>query len=129
MLDTPINIASVNMRRRNAMMHALLHSSPGDHIILVQEPWFNKIGTARKDTAKDGVDVLGGVASPGWEAHYPAVPEGGQAKVMAYTRKRSWEHTNSPSIFSATTRQDLCAHSCIIKNIKLQRPRKEIGAY
>jgi Reverse transcriptase (RNA-dependent DNA polymerase)/Endonuclease-reverse transcriptase len=114
MVDTPINIASVNMRRRNAMTHALLHSSPVDHIILIQEPWFDRIGTARKDTAKDGVDILGGVASPGWEAHYPTVPEGGRAKVMAYTRKRSWEHTNSPSIFTTTTRRDLCAHPCIM---------------
>jgi hypothetical protein len=114
MLGTPINITSVNMRRRNAMTHALLHSSPADQIILVQEPWFDRIGTARKDTARDGVDVLGGVASPGWEVHYPAVPEGGQAKVMAYTRKRSWEYTNSPSLFATTTRRDLCAHPCIM---------------
>jgi hypothetical protein len=114
MIDTPINIASVNMRKRNAVMHALLHSSPTDHIILIQEPWFDKIGTARKDTARDGVDVLGGVASPGWEAHYPATPEGSRAKVMAYSRKRSWEHTNSPSIFTTTTRQDLCAHPCVM---------------
>jgi hypothetical protein len=89
MVDMPINITSVNMCICNAVMHALLHSSPTDHIILVQEPWFNRIGTARKDTAKDGVNVLGGVASPGWEPHYPAVPEGGCAKVMAYTCKRS----------------------------------------
>ena len=71
------------------MTHALLHSSPTDHIILVQEPWFNRIGTAHKDTEKEGIDVLGGVASPGWEAHYPTIPVKGRAKVMAYTRKRS----------------------------------------
>ena len=102
------------MRRRNAMTHALLHSSPMDHLILIQEPWFDRIGTVRKDTAKDSVDVLGGVASPGWETHYPAIPDVGVAKVMAYTCKRSWEHTNSPALFSATTRRDLCTHPCIM---------------
>jgi hypothetical protein len=114
MLGTTINIASVNMRRRNAMMHALLHSSPLDHIIMVQEPWFDRIGTTCKDTARDGAVVLGGVASPGWEAHYPAIPEGERAKVMAYTRKRCSEDTNAPAFFAATPRLDLCAHPCIL---------------
>ena len=95
-------------------MHALLHSSQLDHIILIQEPWFDKIGTAWKDSAREGVDVLGGIASLGWEGHYPTMPAGGCAKVMAYMRKRSWEHLNDSALFSATARQDLCSHQCIL---------------
>ena len=65
MVDTPINTASVTMRRRNAVMHALLHSSLAGHIsILVQESWMYRIGTARKDTAKDAVGILGVTVSP-----------------------------------------------------------------
>ena len=70
MYSTPINIALANMHRHNTAMHALLHSSQLDHIILIQEPWFDKIGTAQKDSAREGIDVLGGVTSPGWEGHY-----------------------------------------------------------
>ncbi len=114
MLGTPINIASVNMRRRNAITHALLHSSPVDQVMLIQEPWYNRIGTTRKDDAREGVDVLGAVSSPGWEVHYPAVPENGRAKVTAYTRKRSWEGVNSQAMFTAISRLDLCAHPCVM---------------
>ena len=114
MLDTLINIASVNMRRRNAVSHALLHTSPVDQVILIQEPWYGQIGTTRKDDAKDGAAVLGGVNSPGWEIHYPATTGNTQAKVMAYTRKRSWEGVNSQALFTAASRPDLCAHPCIM---------------
>src|SRR6266446_1000561 len=114
MLGTPINVASVNMHRRNAVMHALLHSSPLDQVILTQEPWYNQIGTTRKDDAREGIDTLGGVSSPGWEIHYPAVPVNRRAKVMAYTRKRSWEGVNAQAMFTATSRLDLCAHPCVM---------------
>ena len=114
MLDTPVNIASVNMRRCNVVTHALLNTSSVDQVILIQEPWYDKIGTARKDDARDGVDVLGGVSSPGWEIHYPAITENKKAKVMAYTRKCSWEGVNSPAIFTATSRLDICAHPCVM---------------
>src|SRR5712671_1898760 len=114
MSDTPINIASVNMHRRNAVTHALLHFSPVDQVILIQEPWYDRIGTTRNDTTRDGAAVLGGVNSPGWEIHYPATTENKKAKVMAYTRKRSWEEANTPALFTATSRLDLCAHPCVM---------------
>jgi hypothetical protein len=72
----PTFIASVNMRRRNAVTHALLNSDTHTNIYLIQEPWFDTIGTARLDTAQQGVDILGGVASPGWEILYPVIPKG-----------------------------------------------------
>ncbi len=83
-------------------------------MILTQEPWFNKIGTTHKDNAQEGVDTLGSVSSPGWEIHYPAVLENGRAKVMVYTRKRSWEGVNSQALFTATSRLDLCSHPCVM---------------
>ena len=55
--------------------------------MLVQEPWYNKIGIARKDNTQQGVDILGGVASPAWEIHYPGLTEGQYPKVMAYSHK------------------------------------------
>jgi hypothetical protein len=114
MLGTTVNIAAVNMRRRNAVTHALLHLSPIDQVILVQEPWYDQIGTKRNDDARDGLAVCGGVNSPGWELHYPAITENKKAKVLAYTRKRSWESVDSPAIFTATSRLDLCAHHCVM---------------
>jgi len=114
MLGTPINITSVNMRRHNAVMHALLHSSPVNQIILVQEPWYDRIGTKQKDDAQEDVDVLGSVSSPGWEIHYPAIPANSRAKVTAYTWKRSWEGVNSQARFTAISRLDLCAHPCVM---------------
>ncbi len=57
------NILSVNMQCRNAAMHSLLETNQTDNILCVQEPWFKKIGTAHKDSAKDGVDVLGGAVT------------------------------------------------------------------
>jgi hypothetical protein len=33
---------------------------------------------------------------------------------MAYTRKRSWEEANTPALFTATSRLDLCAHLCVM---------------
>jgi hypothetical protein len=104
-----IRIASVNMRKRNAVTHALLNSNDNAHIILIQEPWFNKIGTARQDNARQGVDVLGGVASPKWELIYPGHTKEQQPKVMAYVRKPTQYPTNTPH-FTVVPRLDICPH-------------------
>lgn len=107
-----IYLASVNMRKRNAVTHALLNSNDNAHLILIQEPWFNKIGTARKDSARQGEDVLGGVASPKWELIYPGLAEGHHAKVMAYARKPTHHPTNTPR-FTVVPRLDICSHSTV----------------
>jgi hypothetical protein len=104
----PILIVSANMRKRNAVTHALLNSDNKTHLMLIQEPWYDTIGTARKDSAWDGVDVLGGVASPAWEIHYPGHTEGQRPKVMAYSRKH-----NSTAHFSVVPRLDVCMHPTI----------------
>jgi hypothetical protein len=102
----PLVIASVNMRKRNATTHALLNSNTTDNLILIQEPWFDKIGTARKDNEQQGVDVLGGVASPAWEILYPSFKGKQRPKVMAYARK----HNPGAPHFSAVPRLDLSTH-------------------
>jgi hypothetical protein len=72
----PILIASANMRKHNAITHALLNSDTKTYLMLIQEPWYDTIGTARKDNAGNGVDMLGGVASPAWDIHYPGHAKG-----------------------------------------------------
>jgi len=107
-----ISIALVNMHRRNAATHVLLNSDEHTNLFLIQEPWFDTIGTARLDSACQGVDILGGVASPGWEVLYPAIPKGGQAKVMAYARKQApTPHNKTP--FTTIPHLDISAHPCL----------------
>jgi hypothetical protein len=107
-----LHIASVNMRKRNAVTHALLNSNENAQLLLIQEPWFDKIGTARKDNARQGVDVLGGVASPAWELLYPGLAEAKPPKVMAYARKDLQHTANSPR-FSIVPRLDICSHPTV----------------
>ena len=105
----PLFIASVNMRKRNAVTHALLNSDNNTHLFLIQEPWFDKIGTARQDNARQGIDILGGVASPAWELLYPGFVANQRPKVMAYARKHTPQSSNTPH-FSVVPRIDICAH-------------------
>ena len=107
-----LHIASVNMRKCNAVSHALLNSDNNTHLFLIQEPWFNKIGTARKDSVHDGIDVMGGVSSPAWEILYPGFTEGQHPKVMAYARKQAPDSSNNTQ-FTVVPRLDVCAHPCI----------------
>ena len=105
----PICIASVNMRKRNAVTHALLNSDKDTNLLLIQEPWFSKIGTARQDNTKQGVDIQGGVTAPKWELIYPSLTEGQCPKVMAYARKNSAMDFDTPQ-FTAVPRFDICKH-------------------
>jgi hypothetical protein len=92
-------------------MHCL--TARNIHIyLLLQEPWFDTIGTARSDDARQGVDVLGGAASPAWELIYPGFKEGQRPKVMAYARKRGQCPQTNP-VVSVVPRLDLCSHPCI----------------
>jgi hypothetical protein len=106
-------IASVNMRKSNATTHAFLNSSHNANInlILIQEPWYNAIGTARKDNARQGVDVLGGAASPAWEILDIGLTNGKRPKVMAYARKHP--HDNNAPKFSVVPRLDVANHCCL----------------
>jgi hypothetical protein len=79
-----VSLLFVNMCHRNAAMHSLLNSNKQVDIILVQEPWHGKIGTACLDVNPKGVDILGGAANPMWDCIYPKTNLGKRCKVMAY---------------------------------------------
>jgi hypothetical protein len=108
------NFASVNMRRRNAAMHALLNSNKTDDILFIQEPWFNRVGIARSDAHREGVDVLGGAANPSWNLSYPYFTSDQRAKVMTYTRIHDRDHPFKKNFCRTNTRNDLAAHPCIL---------------
>jgi hypothetical protein len=107
-----IHIASVNMRKRNAVTHALLNSIRDTHLILIQEPWYNQIGTARKDNAREGVEVLGGVANPAWDIICPGSGKDKKPKVMAYARKQT-QNTRNNTHFTVVPRIDICPHPTV----------------
>ena len=104
-----ICIMSVNMRRSNALTHALLASEPPADIILIQEPWYDRVSIRRSDTDPAGTNTLGGVSSPLWNFIYPGIADLGstRAKVMAFTRK-------SNPAFSVANRLDLVSHPSLL---------------
>jgi hypothetical protein len=81
-----INILFVNMCHRNAVTHSLLNTNKDADIIMVQEPWYDKIGSTHSDSDPEGVDKLGRVANPKWDCIYPKTEQGERCKVMAYCR-------------------------------------------
>src|SRR5260370_4748129 len=105
-------IALVNMHRCNAVTHALLNSDRCTNLFLIQEPWFHTIGTARKDTERQGVDILGGVTSTAWEVIYPKIPVGLKLKTMAYAHKQAINPRCNPS-FTIVLCLDTSSHPCL----------------
>jgi hypothetical protein len=108
------SFASVNMRRRNAAMHALLNDNGEDDLICVQEPWFNPVGTARCDDKIQGKDVLGGAANPKWRLAYPSLTNGQRAKVMTYVRLHDRFAKFKPNHCQMIVRNDLASHPCLL---------------
>ena len=98
-----VKLLWVNVRRSNPRLHALLNSNKHADIILVQEPWFDKIGTTRSDFEPEGTDILGTVANPLWDIIYPKYNPGKRCKVVAYQRISS-------TFFTATNRLDLASN-------------------
>jgi len=105
-------ITLANMRKRNTISHALLNTSKA-HILLLQEPWYDRISTTRCDDACEGIDVLGGVTSPAWDIHYPIAKPDQRPKVMAYVWKTINAKSNNPLPFLVISHPDICAHPCI----------------
>jgi len=86
MIDTPVTIVSVNMRRRNPLFIAFLQATHAD-IVMVQEPWFGRLVPSRSDTNPDGDEVRGFAAHPGWEIFAPKHQKGDICKVVTYVRQ------------------------------------------
>ena len=95
-------------------MHTLLAMNDVDNILLVQEPWFNPVGTARCDSAINGRDVLGGAAHPKWELHYPFFTPNQRTKVMVYSRIHDRDHPFCRNKLQVTARKDLAPHPSIL---------------
>jgi hypothetical protein len=109
------SFGSVNMRRRNAAMHALLATNTTDDILFIQEPWFSTVGTARCDSAiSNGKDVLGGAASPKWTLSYPYFTDQQRAKVMTYIHIHDRSSPFCKSFVKHIVRNDICAHPCVL---------------
>jgi Endonuclease-reverse transcriptase len=102
-----LNLLFVNMQCHNAASHTLLNTDQSADIILVQEPWFDKIGTSHSDVNPDGVDILGRAASPKWDCIYLKVTHGVRCKVMAYRHIASTH-------FNVTSRVDLLSNHHIL---------------
>lgn len=98
-----VKLLWVNARRSNARLHAILNSNKHADLILVQEPWFDKIGTVRSDFEPDGIDTFGTVANPLWDILYPKYNPGERCKVVAYRRISS-------TSFTVTNRLDLASN-------------------
>ena len=108
------SIASVNMRRRNDTMHALLNTNEVDDILLVQEPWFGPIGVGREDFLRNGKDILGGASNPSWHLAYPSFTADSRAKVMTYARTHDRTKVRKPNLLRSSARRDICSHPCIL---------------
>jgi hypothetical protein len=100
-----VKLLWVNTRRSNPRLHAILNSNKQADLILVQEPWFDKIGTVHSDFDPEGTDTLGTVANPlgVWDVLYPKHNPGERCKVVAY------RHISSTS-FTVTNRLDLASN-------------------
>ncbi|KAF8632119.1 hypothetical protein AX17_004922 [Amanita inopinata Kibby_2008] len=70
-------------------MHMLLNTLDNIDIILIQEPWFDKIGIARSLTDPQGEKALGTVSNPAWDIFLPLSPDPTQPpRVATCIRKR-----------------------------------------
>jgi endonuclease/exonuclease/phosphatase family metal-dependent hydrolase len=85
MVGRPFEIATINVRRGNERTHAILQTNQAD-IILMQEPWFNRIGVSRSDTSHEGVEVRGFVNHNMWDTFAPTVASDSTPKVVAYAQ-------------------------------------------
>lgn len=70
----PLKILQLNVARSNLRMHAVLNTLTDFDILLLQEPWFGRIGVSRSSSDPQGLDVKGTIANPAWE---PFIPEAG----------------------------------------------------
>jgi hypothetical protein len=109
-----VNILFVNMCCHNAASHCLLNTNTKADLIMVQEPWFDRIGTSCLDSDPEGVDILGGIANPNWDCIYPKMTCRERCKVMAY-------QCISSTHFNVTNHIDLTScHHILTLNIHLE---------
>jgi hypothetical protein len=59
MILRPLNVLQLNVARSNVRMHAILNTLIDFDILLLQEPWYGRIGVARSSTDAQGLDIKG----------------------------------------------------------------------
>ena len=90
MMDTPrpLRVVQLNVARSNTRMHALLNSFTDIDIVMLQEPWFDRIGVERSSDNPNGTTVRGTVANPAWDCFLPtAQREQPPPRVVTYVRR------------------------------------------
>jgi len=83
----PLNVLQLNVARSNVRMHAILNTLTDFDVLLLQEPWYGRIGVARSSTDAQGQDIKGTVANPAWELFIPEPTTDGPPRVVTFIRK------------------------------------------
>lgn len=87
MILRPLNVLQLNVARSNVRMHAILNTLTDFDILLLQEPWYGRIGVARSSTDAQGLDIKGTVANPAWDLFIPESTADGPPRVATFIRK------------------------------------------
>ena len=102
---------SLNINKANYIRHAVLNSFiDTTDVILFQEPWKGRIGTARSDTVPEGVAIYGMVHQNSWRQFIPVPPDASSAnpaRVSTYVTRRDIH-------VYVTQRTDLIQHPDIV---------------
>lgn len=85
MTAQPLRIMTVNLHRRNPLVHSLLQTCNAD-IVFIQEPWAGTVQTTRSDFDPQGVDVPGATHNNMWRPFLPKAFAADTCKVVAYIR-------------------------------------------
>ena len=100
-----------NVNRSNTLTHALLNSMCGKcEVILIQEPWRGRIGTARNDRDPSGSEIFGEPQQRNWLQFIPVPSDVGRdspSRVSVYVSK------HVPSL-RVSQRTDLIEHPDIL---------------
>jgi hypothetical protein len=81
----PLRVFQLNAAKANPRIHALLNTLTFIDIVLLQEPWYRRIGISRSDSNPNGTDILGGVSNPAWDLLEPSAA--GRPGVSVYVRR------------------------------------------
>ena len=87
----PVRFFQNNVNRANTITHAILNSFTDDFdILLLQEPWRGRIGTARSDDDPDGREIFGEPQQKSWRQYLPVPGSVGTdtpSRVTAYVNR------------------------------------------
>ena len=94
MSEHPIRIKSVNVNCNNEQTHGILQTDDESFdIILIQEPWFERVATLRSDTDPNGTSQLGFPANNKWFTLSPPYSQDVRPKVWIYANRRTMNQT------------------------------------